>query len=120
MVTNPLGSIPASILSGFVFLTIPIHLFAGYCFLRMARRLGVQEKTWWVWVPFLQVLFMLKLANLKWGYLFLFLIPFVGAYVWIKKLQGFGKLKWLGVGMIIPPIDLFVLGYLAFSKQTDA
>ncbi len=97
-----------------------IYAFFGYCLYRMAQKLNLSDKAWWGWVPVMQVLLMLKMAGKAWWWIFLFLIPLVniviGIIVWIKIAQALNKPKWTGVLMIVPGIDLFVLGYLALSK----
>ena len=48
------------------------------------------------------------------------LIPLVNVgvaiYVWVLIAQKRSKPGWVGALMIIPGVDLFVLGFLAFSK----
>jgi uncharacterized membrane protein YoaK (UPF0700 family) len=86
----------------------------------MAQKTGFQTQAWWAWVPIMQALLMLKMAGVAWWWIFLFLIPIVniviGIIVWMKIAERLSKPKWLGVLMIIPAVDLFVLGYLALSK----
>lgn len=97
-----------------------IYAFFAFCLFRIAQRSGLTDKAWWGWVPILQVLLMLKIAGVAWWWIFLFLIPLVniviGIIVWIKIAEKLGKPKWLGVLMLIPGLDLFILGYLAFAK----
>lgn len=97
-----------------------IYAFFGYCLYRIAQKLNLSDKAWWGFVPILQVLLMLKTAGKPWWWIFLFLIPLVniviGILVWINIAQALGKSKWTGVLMLVPGVDLFVLGYLALSK----
>lgn len=97
-----------------------IYAFFGFCLFKIAQKKGIVDKAWWGFIPILQVLLMLKVAGKPWWWIFLFLIPFVnlvvGIILWIKIAEALGKSKWMGVLMIVPGVDLFVLGYLALSK----
>jgi hypothetical protein len=101
------------------FILIALYVFFGYCLSRIAKKVG-DERAWWAWVPVLQVLLMLRLAQLSLWWFIGLLVPFVniavGIYVWVRVANRLAKPWWMGVLMIVPGIDLFVLGYLAFAK----
>lgn len=97
-----------------------VYAFFAFCLYTIAKKSGLENRAWWGWVPILQVLLMLQVAGVPWWWILLFLIPFVnlimGILVWVKIAQRLNKPWWLGIIMFVPGVDLFVLGYLAFSK----
>jgi hypothetical protein len=101
-------------------LILLVYLYFSYCLKKIALRLGLENKSWWAWIPILQVVLMLKMAPVPWWWIFLFLIPLVniaiGITVWVKISNRLQKSFWYGVLMIVPGVDLIILGYLAFSK----
>ena len=96
-----------------------LYVFFAFCLVKIAEKLNL-EKTWWGWIPILQIILMLKAAQKPWWWIFLLLIPFlnivVGLIIWFKIAQNLGKSGWLGLLMVVPVVDLFVLAYFAFSK----
>ncbi len=98
---------------------IALYIFFGYCLSKIGKKLN-DERAWWAWVPVLQVLMMIRLAQLSYWWFIGLLVPFVniavGIYVWVRVANRLGKPGWMGALMIVPGIDLFVLGYFALSK----
>ena len=109
---NQFGILPLIVALG-------IYFFFSYCLVTLGRKLG-DARSWWGWVPVLQVLMMLRVAGLSYWWFLALLIPLVNIgvaiYVWVRIAQKRLKPGWIGALMIIPGLDLFVLGYLAFSK----
>lgn len=103
-----------------VSLLVVVYAYFAFSLSAIARKTALEQIAWWGWVPVLQVLLILKAAGLQWWWVFLFLIPFVniavGIYVWVKIAKALSKHVVWGVLMVVPGVDLFVLGYLAFSK----
>lgn len=101
-----------------------VYVFFAYCLGAIARKTGHGDKAWWGWIPILQVLLVIRSAGLPWWWILLFLVPFVNIavaiYVWIKVAMALNKHWIFGVLMVVPGVDLFVLAYLAFSKETAA
>ncbi len=97
-----------------------VYAFFAVCLAAVAKKGGESEKSWWAWVPVLQVLLILRVAKIDWWWIFFFLIPFVNIaiaiYIWVRVAKTLGKHPVWGVLMVVPGLDLFVLAYLAFSK----
>lgn len=97
-----------------------VYLFFSFCLFKIAVKAGLQQRAWWGWIPILQVFLMLQVAGVPWWWIFLFLIPFVnlviGIVMWVKIAKKMSKPWWTGILMFVPGVDLFVLGYLAFSR----
>jgi hypothetical protein len=109
---NQLGIAP-------LFLALAIYVFFSYCLVTLAKKLG-DDRPWWGWIPIMQVLLMLRIAGLTYWWILGLLVPLVNIavaiFVWIRIAQRRQKPAWVGVLMIVPGLDLFVLGFLAFSK----
>lgn len=103
-----------------IVVALAVYAFFAVCLSRIGTKAGFGEIAWWSWVPVMQILLILKVAGVAWWWIFLLMIPLVnlviGMIVWIKVAQKLGKSPWVGVLMFVPAVDLFVLGYLAFSK----
>jgi hypothetical protein len=100
-------------------IAVVIYLYFAYCLVAIGKKSG-DQRAWWGWIPVLQVLLMLRVANLSYWWFLALLVPIVNIgvaiWVWIRIAQRRSKPAWTGALMIIPGVDLFVLGYLAFSK----
>ena len=98
---------------------ILLYGFFGLCLMVLARKLN-ENRVWWAWVPVLQVLLMLRLGQVSLWWFIALLVPFINVgvaiYVWIRIAGRRSKPWWMGVLMIVPVADLFVLGYLAYSQ----
>jgi hypothetical protein len=109
---NQLGLAP-------LFVALVIYLFFSYCLMVLGRRLG-DARAWWGWIPILQVFLMLRLAEVSYWWFLGLLLPIVNIavaiFLWVRIARRRMKPGWVGALMIVPGLDLFVLGYLALSK----
>ena len=106
----------------FVFLFI----VAAYCFCavslkRIAEKAGQSERSWYAWIPIVNVVLLCRIAGRPGWWTILMLIPVVNIVfsiiVWIDVAKACSKPSWLGVVIVLVPIGNFVaLGHLAFSK----
>lgn len=105
---------------------IAIYIYVALALSALAKKIGI-KKAGLAWVPFANFFFRAKLAKYPWqyGFLnFLAIIPVVGSLVphilnawWFWKIsEQLKKPGWLGVLMVLPVINLFILGYLAWGK----
>jgi hypothetical protein len=96
-----------------------LYVFFAYCLVTLGKKLG-DNRAWWGWVPILQVLLMLRLAQLTYWWFLALIVPIVNVvvaiWVWIRIAKKRAKPAWVGALMILPGVDLFVLAYLAFSQ----
>ena len=71
------------------------------------------------WLPILNALLLLKIAEKPLRWIILLILPLVNIVitilVMVKICERLNKPGWLVVGMILPVVNLVVLGYLAFS-----
>lgn len=105
-------------LVGFI-IQIGIYLFFAYCLKVIADKTGHSENSWWAWIPIVQVLLMLQIADKPLWWIILFLIPLVNIVIAIIVMMAIaerrGKPSWIGILLIVPLVNFFVLPYLAFA-----
>ncbi|MBU2025325.1 MAG: DUF5684 domain-containing protein [Patescibacteria group bacterium] len=99
------------------------YVYSSFCLMKIAQKLNA-DNVWFAWVPILNIVLMLKLADKPvWWLIFIF-IPFLNALlmfigtiiIWIEIAKKLNKPSWLGALMFISPVNLILLGYLAFSN----
>ncbi|MEK6886753.1 MAG: hypothetical protein AABW88_02885 [Nanoarchaeota archaeon] len=116
-----LGAIAAAILG-----LIAVYIYSAFALMAIAKKTRTTP-LWFAWVPILNVVLVLKMAKIKWTWvfaLFLILIPVMGkmliaagiVYVWWKICKHMHKPEWYAILMIVPLVNLIVLGYLAWGK----
>jgi hypothetical protein len=94
------------------------YLYYALCLYFMAQRAGTGNG-WFAFIPILNVILLLQIADKPVWWILLFCIPLVNlviaALVWMGAAEATGKASWLGLLMFIPGVNLVVLGYLAFA-----
>ena len=77
------------------------------------------ENAWWAWIPILQILLMLNIAQKPLWWIVLCFIPLVSIViviiVWMAIAERRGKPSWWGILLIVPVANLIVPGYLAWA-----
>jgi hypothetical protein len=103
-----------------LFIMIAIYVYCAVVFQRMARKLNIADD-WFAWIPVLNLVLLLRIANRPLWWIVLLFIPIVNVItniiVWMDVSKGMGKPEWWGVLMIFPGVNLVVMGYLAFSDS---
>ncbi|MFC1646246.1 hypothetical protein ACFL2Y_03605 [Candidatus Omnitrophota bacterium] len=99
--------------------------------LQMIATKAGTENPWLAWIPIANIYLECNIAGKPgWWVLIRLLsvfIPFVGPIitiiitiiVWMGISEARHKPAWIGIFSIIPPLSLFMWGYLAFSKEED-
>lgn len=99
---------------------LAFYLFFGYCMKLIAEKTGHTENSWWAWVPILQIVLLLQIAQKPVWWIILLIIPLVGTVisilVFMEIAQARGKESWWGIITAIVPF--IGLPYLAFSDDT--
>ena len=76
---------------------------------------------WFGWIPFLNVILMIQIAQKPLWWLLLLMIPLVNIVVACMLFMGIAyqvnKPKWVGAVTLVPVIGWFVLPYLAFTGE---
>ena len=98
---------------------IGFYVFFAYCIKLIADKTGHRENSWWAWIPIIQVLLLLQVAEKPLWWLVLMFIPLVNIVIAIIVMMAVaekrGKPSWIGILMIVPLVNIVVLPYLAFA-----
>ncbi len=114
------------------------YLFSSFIIFIMSKKMNV-GLAWLAWIPIAKEFLVFKLADISFKWMVLWLIPIILSFIpslllvgsfclyilsisffiipWLRIIKSFNKSRWLIVPLCIPVIQLFVLGYLAFSKN---
>ena len=121
---NQLSGIVAGIT---LFVSIALYIYTSLALMTIAKKTNTPN-AWLAWIPIANLYLMMEIAGARWWtllvVLFGWLIPFVGALLGIAVIltwwHGIAKARnkpgWLGLLMIIPIVNLVILGYLAWSE----
>lgn len=105
----------------FVLLGIAFYVYFAYCLAEIGKKTNTPNG-WMAWVPIVNIFYMLQIARLPLWYFILMLIPlvniFVIIYVWIKIAERRGRSVLWGILMIISPVNLVLLWFMAFREAT--
>ncbi|MFH1622638.1 MAG: DUF5684 domain-containing protein [Candidatus Omnitrophota bacterium] len=118
------------IVSVILLILILSYLYYSITLQTIAIKTGT-ESAWLAWVPIASLYLECKIAGKPWWWLLLRifsnLVPFVGPVIsiiisiiiWIGIANARRKPSWLGILTVVPLFNIFLLGYLAFSKSDD-
>lgn len=99
---------------------IGFYVYMALALQTIAKKLGATEKSWWAWIPIMNVLLMLELANKELWWIVLLFIPVVNivisVIVWMAIAEARGKPSWWGIMMIVPVMNIIAPGYIAWSE----
>lgn len=102
----------------FLVLAVAGYAYFAVCLSTIASKTKT-ENGWYAWIPILNVVLMLNIAQKPLWWFLLMLIPLVniiiGIIVWMAIAEARGKPNWWGILMIVPLVNFVVPGYLAFS-----
>jgi hypothetical protein len=102
---------------GFV-LAIAVYAYFSLCLYVLARKTET-DNAWWAFVPLLNLVLLLEIADRPVWWFFLCFVPIlnllIAGLVWTGVAEVRCKPSWVGWLMLLPGLNLFVLGYLAFS-----
>ncbi len=95
-----------------------IYIYVSYSVMKIASKLNVNNG-WWAFIPILNIVLLIRMAEKPLWWILLFLIPLVNVVIavllWMKVAERRGKASWLGILIIIPFANLVLPGYLAFT-----
>lgn len=96
------------------------YVYFSYCLYKTAQNCGEEKLAYWAFLPLLQFILMLKLANMPSWHVLVFLIPVVNvaafAVVWVRIAQNCGLSTAWGIVTIIPIINFLAMGKMAACK----
>lgn len=116
-VSSAAGGIVALVMLG---ITAVFYIYFAIAFQTMAKKTNTPNG-WMAWLPLLNVILMVKIAQKPaWWAALILLVPFVNLIMTIIVMmeisKRLGKPDWAGALIIVPGVNFFIPGYLAFSK----
>jgi hypothetical protein len=100
-------------------LTLLSYVYGALCLHKIANK-TITKYGWLAWIPLANLFLMLMIARRPLLWSLLFFVPLVNfiflIILWMEIAKLRNKPAWLGVLMILPFVNLVILGYLAFSK----
>ncbi len=109
-----------------IIIGLGVYVYMAIALQTMAKKTNTKN-SWLAWIPIANVYLMTQIAGISGWYtltVLLLIIPLVGyiamlgvmIWFWWKIAEAVKKPGWLGILIIIPFVNLVVIGYLAFSK----
>ncbi|MFH1690988.1 MAG: DUF5684 domain-containing protein [Candidatus Omnitrophota bacterium] len=104
---------------GFFVLMVLFYVYSAVCLQKIAIKTQT-ENPWLAWIPIgnLYLCYLIAKPSI-WWFILLF-VPYVNivamVIIWTGIAQARHKPKWLGVLMLLPLVNFFIMGYLAFSE----
>jgi len=97
-----------------------VYVFSSICFWLICRKTHSAPGPL-VWVPVLQLIPLLRAANMPRVWFFAYFVPVINIIAMIvfsiKIVKSRGKSPWVAFLLILPPTSLFAFLYLAFSRS---
>ena len=96
-----------------------VYLFFGYTQYKIAQKCNCRDEAWWSFIPVLNVILQLKMAEKPNWWFFLYLIPIVNLFVifsvWIEIAKNAGHSTMWGVFAVLPFLNIIALIVMAFT-----
>lgn len=103
----------------FLFALFAVYAFIAVCLQLIAKKTRT-ENGWLAWIPLANLFLIANISRKSVWWALLCFVPVVNIVAFLVLAIGIaearGKENWLGILMILPGVNLAVLGYLAFSK----
>lgn len=112
---------------GSFIIALAVYVFMAWCIARIAKRLGMEFGSSFVWalIPIANIFLFLKLAAKPMWWFILLLIPVVNLVIcilaWIGLVERLGKPAWWGVVIaLVPIVNVVLFLILVFEKPQSA
>jgi hypothetical protein len=99
--------------------SVLFYIYNSLCLHKIANK----TKTpfgWFAWLPIFNVFLMLMIARKTLWWFLLLLLPLINIVcviiLWMEIARMRNKPAWLGILMMLPIANFFIIGYLAFSR----
>ncbi|PIN86968.1 hypothetical protein COV19_02130 [Candidatus Woesearchaeota archaeon CG10_big_fil_rev_8_21_14_0_10_44_13] len=110
----------------FMLVGLALYIYAALALMAIAKKTKTKEG-WYAFIPILNVYLMLKIVNLPAVWLLILiagLIPVIGGiammaffiYIWWMIAEKLGKPGWWAILLIVPIVNLVIMGILAWGK----
>lgn len=117
----------AAIIFMSLILVLAVYIYSALALMTIAKKTKTPNG-WLAWIPIVNTYLIVQMAQQPWWHIFALLlsfIPIVGswaflavtAFWWWKIAEGLKREGWQGILMIIPIVNLVMLGVFAWSKK---
>lgn len=100
---------------------IGLYIYIGYALYVIAKKTGHRENGWMAWIPLVNFILMLQIAEKPMWWLILLFVPIVNIVisiiVWMKIAEARNKPDWWGILMLIPLVNIVIPGIIAFKDD---
>ncbi len=108
--------------SGFTYLiVIAVWVYFAYMHYRMAHKTGQADTAWWAFVPFLNTVLLIRMAEKPIWWFLLLLIPFVNIIaffaLWMQAARNCGQSAVWGFLVMIPLLNVLAVFVLAYGTR---
>ena len=111
---------------GFLAVMLALYVYAALALMAIAKKTNTKNG-WFAFIPILNVYLMLNMVKLSpWWLLMLLagIVPLIGGialmvffvYLWWKIAEAIHKPGWWGILIIIPVVNLVIMGIMAWGK----
>ncbi len=103
-----------------------LYVYGSFCLMKIAKKTNT-ELAWLAWIPIANLFLLAMIADKEWWWALIVIlggiVPIIGiiaslgAFIYLSWLvcEKLNKPGWLSILMLIPIVNLVILGYLAFS-----
>jgi len=120
-----LAAMGAAIVAIFALFVLVVYIYSSFALMAIAKKTKTKN-AWMAWIPLANIYLMIQIAEVPWWTIFALLLPFIpvigglalcaaSVWWWWKISENRNKPGWLGILMIIPFLNLIVMGILAWS-----
>jgi hypothetical protein len=103
----------------FFLVGLAAYAYIAFSIQTIANKTGT-DNAWMAWIPILNIWLLCEIGGKPGWWVILMFIPFINivmtVLIWMAVSDARQKSPFLGVLMLIPFLNLFVPGYLAFSE----
>jgi hypothetical protein len=110
----------------FLIIFLAVYIYGALALMAIAKKTKTPNG-WLAWIPIANVFLIIQIAKQPWWHIFallLYFIPAVGglaflvvsAFWWWKIAESIKREGWQGILMVIPIVNLIMLGVFAWGK----
>lgn len=100
---------------------VALYVYMAYCLQQIAKKTNTPND-WLAWIPIANIVLMVQIARLPLWWIVGLFIPFVNIgviiYLWWKIAEARNRPGWWSILMLISPVNLVLLWFLAFREGT--
>lgn len=101
-----------------VVIGLAVYVYYSLALQTIAKKTNT-ENAWLAWIPIVNIILMLNIAQKPLWWIILCLIPLVNIVimiiVWMAIAEARNKPSWWGILLIVPLVNIIVPGYLAWA-----